>query len=264
MSDNTKSVKTERNTLARRSKILELLNRDNVISVSEISKMFDVSEVSVRNDLALFEKKGFLIRTRGGAINNQISNFDLNLNQRLEHNYKEKQRIGKRAAEYITEGSTVLMDSGSTIIEVAKNLKNKKNIKLITNSLPIADIVADNEQIEVIITGGTLRSEMRSLIGTTAEKAILNYSCDIAILGADGIDPEMGFYTKLESEASLVQTMIKASRKRVIVTDSSKFGIKRFVKIADISDVDVIITDDGIPAEAVKKIASQGVELIIA
>lgn len=263
MNDSTKSMKTERNTLARRSKILELLNKDNVISVAEISKMFDVSEVSVRNDFALFEKKGLLIRTRGGAISNQISNFDLNLNQRLKHNYKQKQKIGKRAAELIKDGSSILMDSGSTIIEVAKNLKNKKNIKLITNSLPIADIVADNDQIEVIITGGTLRPEMRSLIGATAEKTISNYSCDIAILGADGIDTDMGFYTKLESEARLVQTMMKSSRKRIIVTDSSKFGEKRFVKIADISDVDVIITDDAISAEDVKKIALQGVELII-
>lgn len=263
MSNNPKSSKTERNTLARRSKILEILNKNNVISISEISKLFDVSDVSVRNDFALFEKKGFLIRTRGGAISKQISNFDLNLNQRLEHNYKQKQKIGKRAAEFIKDGSTVLMDSGSTIIEVAKNLKNKKNIKLITNSLPIADIVADNDQIEVIITGGTLRPEMRSLIGATAEKTILSYSCDVAILGADGIDSDMGFYTKLESEASLVQTMIKASRKRIIVTDSSKFGKKRFVKIADISDIDVIITDDGISATDVKRIVSQGVELII-
>ena len=263
MSENTKSINSQRNTLARRSKILEILNKDNVISVAEISKMFDVSEVSVRNDLALFEKKGFLIRTRGGAINKQISNFDLNLNQRLKHNYKQKQKIGKRAAEFIKDGSTVLMDSGSTIIEVAKNLKNKKNIKLITNSLPIADIVADADQIEVIITGGTLRPEMRSLIGATTEKTILNYSCDVAILGADGIDSEMGFYTKLESEASLVQAMIKASSKRIIVTDSSKFGKKRFVKIANISDVDVIITDDAISSSDVEKIVSQGVELII-
>ena len=174
MSDNTKSINSKRNTLARRSKILEILNKENVISISEISKMFDVSEVSVRNDLSLFEKKGFLIRTRGGAISKQISSFDWNLNQRMKHNYKLKQKIGKRAAEFIKDGNTVLMDSGSTIIEVAKNLSNKKNIKLITNSLPIADIVTDNNQIEVIITGGILRHEMRSLIGATAEKTILN------------------------------------------------------------------------------------------
>lgn len=259
-----KSDKSKRNTLSRRSKIIEIINKTNVISVTEISKMFHVSEVSVRNDFALLEKKGFLIRTRGGAVSKQPSTFDLNLNQRLKHNYKQKQKIGKRAVEYIKDGSTVIMDSGSTAIEVAKNLKGKKNIKLITNSLPIAEIVADNDKIEVIIAGGTLRPEMRSLIGSITEKTILNYYCDIAILGSDGIDPDMGFYTKLESEASLVQTMIKVSRKTIVVTDSSKFGKKRFVRIAGISDVDIIITDDAISPIDVQKIISKGVKLVIA
>ncbi len=252
-----------RNTLSRRSRILEILNKTNVISISEISKTFKVSEVSVRNDLALFEKKGLLIRTRGGAISVPLSSFDLNLNQRIKHNYRQKQKIGKKAVEYITDGCTIILDSGSTAIEVAKNLKGKKNIKLITNSLPIADIVADNDQIEVIITGGMLRPEMRSLIGNITERTISNYYCDVAILGADGIDPDMGFYTKLDSEASLMQTMIKVSRKKIIVTDSSKFGKKRFVKIADISDIDMIITDNNISPLDIQKISSQGVKLVI-
>ncbi len=256
--------KSKRNTLSRRSKIIETINKTNVISVTEISKMFHVSEVSVRNDLALLEKKGFLIRTRGGAVSRQPSSFDLNLNQRLKNNYKQKRKIGKRAVDYIKDGSTVIMDSGSTAIEVAKNLQDKKNIKLITNSLPIAEIVADNDQIEVIITGGTLRPEMRSLIGSITEKTILNYYCDVAILGADGIDSDMGFYTKLEGEATLVQTMIKVSRKTIVVTDSSKFGKKRFVKIANIADINIIITDDAIDPIDRTKITSQGVELVIA
>ncbi len=261
---NGNSTKMRRNTLSRRSKIVEMINKNNVISINEVSKMFHVSDVSVRNDLALLEKKGLLMRTRGGAIAKQPSIFDLTLNQRLKSNYRQKQKIGKKAVDFIKDGSTVIMDSGSTVIEVSKNLGNKKNIRLITNSLPIAEIVADNEQIEVIITGGTLRPEMRSLIGNITEKTILNYRCDIAILGADGIDSEMGFYTNLENEASLVQTMMKASRKKIIVSDSSKFGKERFAKIADISDVDIIITDNGIPAVDMQKINSQGVEIIIA
>ncbi len=264
MSKTNKSPKLQRNTLSRRSKIIEILNKTNVISVNEISKMFLISEVSVRNDFTFLEKKGFLIKTRGGAIRKQPSNFDLNLNQRLKHNFNQKQKIGKRAIEFIGDGSTVIMDSGSTTIEVANNLEGKKNIKLITNSLPIAEIVADNNQIEVIIAGGTLRPEMRSLIGPITEKTILNYYCDVAIVGADGIDPDVGFYTKLESEASLVQTMIKVSRKTIVVTDSSKFGKKRFVKIADISEVDIIITDNNISPLDAQKIISQGVEIVIA
>ena len=264
MNSKDNPIKVKRYTLKRRSKIIELLNKNQAISIPEVSRMFHVSEVSVRNDLSILEKKGLLIKTRGGAIAKQPSIFDLNLSQRLKSNYKQKQKIGKRAADFIQDSNTVIMDSGSTVIEVAKNLNGKKNIKLITNSLPIAEIVADNKQIEVIITGGTLRPEMRSLIGNITEKTILNYRCDVAILGADGIDSEMGFYTNLENEASLVQSMMKISKKIIIVTDSTKFKNNRFAKIADISDVDVIITDDGISPIDMQKINKQGVELIIA
>jgi len=256
-------LKKERNTLNRRSRIIEILNKRNSISVSEISNDFNVSEVSVRNDLSHLEKKGLLIRTRGGAISKQPTNFDLNLNQRLKYNYKQKQQIGKRAVEFIKNGSTVIMDSGSTVIEVARNLKGKKNIKLITNSLPIAEIVADNDEIEVIIAGGTLRPEMRSLVGVMAEKTILNYHCDLAILGTDSIDSQMGIFTLLENEASLTQTMMSVSSKTIVVTDSSKFGKKSFIKIADISDIDILITDNSISAQDIQKLNSQKVEVII-
>ena len=225
--------------------------------------MFNISEVSVRNDFAHLEKKGLLIRTRGGAISKQPSNFDLNLNQRLKHNYKQKQKIGKRAVDFIKNGNAIIMDSGSTAIEVARNLDRKKNLRLITNSLPIAEIVADNPEIEVIIAGGTLRPEMRSLVGSMSEKTILNYYCDVAILGADSIDSELGLYTQLESEASLTQTMIKISKKTIVVTDSSKFGKKSFVKIANIPEIDVIITDENISPVDIQKIQMQDVELVI-
>jgi DeoR family transcriptional regulator of aga operon len=255
--------KQDHSTLGRRSKIIEILNKRNDISVSEICKMFNISEVSVRNDFAHLEKKGLLIRTRGGAISKQPSNFDLNLNQRLKHNYKQKQKIGKRAVDFIKNGNAIIMDSGSTAIEVARNLDRKKNLRLITNSLPIAEIVADNPEIEVIIAGGTLRPEMRSLVGSMSEQTILNYYCDVAILGADSIDSELGLYTQLESEASLTQTMIKISKKTIVVTDSSKFGKKSFVKIASIPEIDIIITDKNISQADIQKIQNQGVELVL-
>ena len=248
------NVKKERNTLERRSQIVELLNQRNDISVSELSKRFGVSEVSIRNDLSKLEMKGVLIRTRGGAITKQPVNFDLNLNQRLKRNYSQKQRIGKKAAEYISEEDTIIMDSGSTTLEVAGNLKNIKDLRVLTNSLPIAELLADNKNTEVIIPGGILRPEMRSLVGSFAEKNILNFYCDIAILGADSIIPEMGFYTPQQYEAALSQTMMKIAKKVIVVADSSKFGRKSFVRIGELSDIDVLITDDGIPPEALTKL----------
>jgi len=256
-------MKVERNTLSRRAEILELLQENGEISVITISKKYKISDVSVRNDLAHLEKKGLLIRTRGGAIKAQPVNFDLNLNQRLKTNYKEKQRIGKKAVEYIKDNYTIVMDNGSTTLEVARNLKGFKNIKLITNSLPIADLIADYPGIDVIIPGGELRAEMRSLVGSMAEKSILNYHCDIAFLGTDGIDPDMGISTPQIEEAALSEKMIQIANQVIVVSDSSKFGRKSFVKFGNINEVDIIITDKGIIKDDIEKYLDFNVELIL-
>jgi len=256
-------MKVERNTLSRRAEILESLQSKGEISVIAISKKYKISDVSVRNDLAHLEKKGLLIRTRGGAIKAQPVNFDLNLNQRLKTNYKEKQRIGKKAVEYIKNNYTIVMDNGSTTLEVARNLKGFKNIKLITNSLPIADLVADFPDIDVIIPGGELRAEMRSLVGSMAEKSILNYHCDIAFLGTDGIDPEMGISTPQIEEAALSEKMIQIANQVIVVSDCSKFGRKSFVKFGNISEIDIIITDKGIKDEDLNQYTDFTVELVV-
>lgn len=253
----------KRNTLGRRAKILELLQEKGEISVIEISTTHNISEVSVRNDLAHLEKKGLLIRTRGGAIKTQPVNFDLSLNQRLKTNYKEKQRIGKQAANYIKDNDTIVIDNGSTSLEVARNLEGLKNIKLITNSLPIADLVADFEGIDVIVPGGELRAEMRSLVGSMAEKSLSNYYCDIAFLGTDGLDVESGIYTPHTDEAALSQKMIEIANRVIVVTDSSKFGRKSFAKIDNLKNIDIIITDEKVKEQDVERLIEKDITVDI-
>jgi len=256
-------IKNENDTLKRRSTILDLLEKQGDLSVAHLSRMFRVSEVTIRNDLAKLEEKSLLIRTRGGAIKKVPITYDLSLNQRLNKNKSEKQRIGKRAIEYIKDGDTIVMDSGSTTLEVARNLNTLKDIKLITNSLPIANHVADFKGVEVIIPGGILRPEMRSLIGPMAERSLLNYHCDIAFLAVDGIEAEEGIYTPVIHEATLCRVMMQVSKKVVVICDSSKFLRKSFVKIAPITDVDIIITDAGIPSAEKERLKELQVELVI-
>jgi DeoR family transcriptional regulator of aga operon len=256
-------MKKKRNTLARRSEIIELLKKQENISVTELSKKYKVSEVSIRNDFAHLEDKGLLIRTSGGAISKQPKSFDLSLNQRLKKYFKEKQNIGKKATEFIKEGDTIVMDSGSTTLRIAENLDRFKQIKLITNSLPVAEKVADFKGVEVIIPGGFLRPEMRSLIGPIAEKNLLNYYCDIAFLAVDGIDCDNGFSTPVLYEATFSRTMIEISKKVIVVTDSSKFQRRSFVKIASMDKIDVIITDKGIPDSDREKIEKMNIELFL-
>lgn len=255
-------MKQERNTLLRRKEIIDLLTEKGEVSVSSLSKTYKVSTVSIRNDLKNLEKKGMLIRTRGGALKKQTSSFDVSLNQKLSTNLKEKKRIGLKASQQIKNGDRIVMDSGSTTIELAKRIRGFKNLKIITNSLPIADILADCKDIDIIIPGGILRKEMRSLVGHTAENNLLNYNCDIAFIGADGIDAEYGISTPSFSEAALGKTMIKIAKKVIVVSDSSKFGKRSFAKIADISLIDIIITDKNITTKEERKYSNFNLELI--
>ena len=257
------AIKGENDTLKRRSVILDLLEKLGDLSVNHLSSKFNVSEVTIRNDLTKLEEKGLLIRTRGGAIKKVPITYDLSLNQRVNKNKKEKQRIGIAAMNFVKDGYTIVIDSGSTTLEVAKNLNSFKNLKLITNSLPIADHVSEFKDVEVIVPGGIMRTEMRSMVGPMAERNLLNYYCDIAFIGVDGIDTEHGIYTPVIHEASLCRTMMEISNKVVVVCDSSKFLKKSFVKIAPMKHVDVIITDAGIPAAEKKKLERMNIKIVI-
>ena len=257
------TIKGEKDTLKRRSVILNLLEKMGDLSVNHLSSRFNVSEVTIRNDLSKLEEKGLLIRTRGGAIKKIPVTYDLSLNQRINKNKKEKQKIGIAAMKFVKEGYTIVIDSGSTTLEVAKNLNSFKNIKLITNSLPIAEQVSDFKDMEIIVPGGIMRTEMRSLVGPMAERNLLNYYCDIAFLAVDGIDADHGIYTPVIHEASLCRTMMEISSKVIVVCDSSKFRKKSFVKISPIKHVDVIITDAGIPASEKKKLEKMNINIVI-
>ena len=252
-----------RNTLKRRTAILESLNKKGKLSVKDLSKLHNISDVSIRNDLIQLEKKGLLIRTRGGAIKNQPISIDPSLDQRLKSNLKEKQKIGARAALFVNEGDTIVMDSGSTTIEVARNLKKINGLKIITNSLPIADVLADNKNIKVILPGGVLRGEMKSLTGSITERVIQTFNCDLAFIGADSIISDKGIFTPSVSEAALSNYMIKISRQVIVVADSSKLNRRSFVKISNFKDIDVLITDRNISNNDVKNIENQEVKVVI-
>lgn len=256
-------MKAGQDTLKRRADILDLLLEEGKVSVNDLSKKFDISEVSIRNDLKLLEKKGLLIKTRGGAIKAQPVNFDPSLNQRLRVNHAEKKRIGKKALDFIKDGYSIVIDSGSTAQEIARNLKQFNNIKLITNSLSIADICADNAGVEIIMLGGELRREMRSLIGPIAEKTLKNFNVDLAFIGADSISVEGGIYTPVVAEASLSRMMMRIAQKVIVVLDSSKFEQKSLVKISELNMVDVIITDKKVPKDALKKLNQMSLELVL-
>ncbi len=255
---------SKRNTLERRSKILQMLNTDGKVSVKDLSNRFGVSEVSIRNDLVKLEEKGLLVRTRGGAIREKSNYKNTGLSDRLKQNFKEKMRIGKRAIDLIKEGDNVILSAGSTVIPLAKQLSRLKNIRVITHSLPVIDELSHNSQMEVIQVGGVLRSKMRSLVGPIAEKTLGKLSCNTVFLSVEGIDLESGIFSPVIEEASLSKIAIGVSEKVVVLADSSKFQRKSFAKVCSMDRIDVIITDKGIPDRTRNSLEKMGIEVIIA
>ena len=203
-----------------------------------------------------------LIKTRGCGLKTQRVGIDQQLNEKAKINSKEKQTIGKKAAELINDNDVIIIDSGTTTVEVAKSIGQIKNLTVITNALNIASQLIRDE-IKVIILGGILRTSSLSLIGPIGENSIKNFYCDKCFLGVDGIDSQTGIYTPNLEEAHLNRMMIDSSKEVIVVTDSSKFKRKSFAHIAPITKVNIVITDSKIPEDAMKNLHSMGIKVII-
>lgn len=246
----------------RRLRIQGIVTQNKRILVKEISKEFDISEVTIRKDLEVLEKRGILSRVHGGAILNQSSVHDIALTEK-EHIYpKEKQLIGEKAAQLIKEGDIVLLDSGSTTTQIARNIRFKKDIKVVTNAVNIASELAGSE-VEVILTGGFLREKSFSLVGPIAEDTLQHINADKLFLGVDGIHFEFGLTTPNLMEARVNQLMIKKSIEVILVSDSSKFGKRSMSFIADIGSVQQVITDKGIQGDDLRKLEELSVEVFL-
>lgn len=250
-------------TIERRAKILKQIENEGQVQINTLSKNFGVSTVTIRNDLSQLERKNLLIRTRGGAIRPQRVSMDFKLNDKAKKHFKEKQLIGRIAAGRIQDGDTIILDSGTTTLEIAKNLGQFKELTVITNALNIARELADYPNFKIIMLGGILRKNALSMVGPAAESALRNYYCDKLFLGVDGIAARHGIYTPNVEEAHLNRIMIELSREVYVVTDSSKFGRRRLALIAPMSDVQTVITDTDIPEEEEQKLKSMGIEVIL-
>ena len=247
----------------RRTVILKQLEKNDQVNVLELSRQFNVSEVTIRKDLKHFEKKNILIRSRGGAMKQSLVNIDLSIYDRRRQNIKLKEAIGAAAANLIISGETILLDTGTTIMELAKHLPKKIEITVITNSVDITFRLSEYPHIRVIMPGGILRRNSLALVGEQAAESLRNFYCDKYFLSADGVDIERGMMTTNIEEASLARINIKNSKKVYALIDSSKFLSKGITAIAPLADVDTLITDSGIPASVLADIRALGVNVIV-
>ncbi|MBI2914740.1 MAG: DeoR/GlpR transcriptional regulator [Firmicutes bacterium] len=246
----------------RQKSILKLLENTGSVEVSDLSRHYQVSVMTIRRDLASLEAQGQVTRTHGGAVLNRSTTFELSYNAKQDLRAGEKRRIGERAALLVRDGDTVILDAGTTTLEIAKRLDRRRNLTVVTNSLPIASELAGSRNIALIITGGLLRETSLSLVGPLAQQAVAALNADLAFIGVDGISAERGISTPDMVEAQTKRAMISAASRVVVVADQSKFGSVALATIAPIASVDVIVTDGALPADFAKALAESGAEVM--
>jgi DeoR family transcriptional regulator of aga operon len=246
----------------RRRLIRALIDTQSQSSVADLARRFKVSEVTIRSDLAALADIGALVRVHGGALPpGEGDELPITVKQTLYH--AEKVRIATAAAGLIRDGETVILDSGTTTAEIARQIRGLKfrTLNVITNALNIAVLLANAHHVNLIIPGGVLRRKSWSLSGPSAERALGDLQADRLFLGVDSLDPEVGLMTPYVLEARLNAMMIHIARQTVAVTDSSKLFRRNLSVIAPVEQVHLLITDRVAAPDAVAAIRARGVEV---
>lgn len=229
--------------IERKNEILATLQKEQRVLVSELAQQYNVTEETIRRDLEKLEKEGFVKKTYGGAVLNTNTNMDLPLRIREKTNKKEKQFIAKLVAGLISVGESIMLDSSSTSLMVARNLKQLKKLTVITNSVEVLLELAGCKGVHVISTGGILRDASLSLVGKTAERTLRNYNVDKAVISCKGMDIERGITESNEDESEVKNRMRYCAKTTILAIDSSKFDYVSFVRVTDLKKGDVIVSD---------------------
>ncbi len=252
----------------RRRLIVDLVEQQGRATVEELASRFGTSTVTIRTDLEVLARSSAIARSHGGALPATAvtpAAHDTPLNIKETRCHAQKLRIGQAAAKMIQDGETIILDSGSTTVEIARQIRQMKfeSLTVITNALNIAMELSGLPQIRVMMLGGLLRQTSYSLAGPDAEQALSRLSADRLFLGVDGLDPEVGVTTPDPLEASLNALMIRVSRQTIAVLDASKFGQRSLSVIAPVSSLGLVISDNAAPAEYVQALEAQGVKTLL-
>ncbi len=248
----------------RREKILDLLKEDGSAKVINLAKLFKVTEVTIRQDLEKLEKDGLVVREHGGAflknVEDQVRNFSL----AHQDNLDKKEMIARKCLDYIESGDTIILDSGSTTTEIAKQIKGIKNLTVITNALNIALMLGAEPGIEVVMTGGEFKPPTLSLTGQKAADFFTGLNVQKLFLATAGISLKSGLTYPSISDLVVKKAMIDAADTTYLVADSTKIGKSAFASLGALSLIDYIITDGEIENKHKKVFHDNEIELIIA
>ena len=244
----------------RKQKILEYVRENRKATVQQLCDEYDVSSATIRNDLRELEGSGLLLRTHGGAIVKNKAKFELGTNEKKVLYRSEKAGIAEKALELIEDGDTIILDTGTTTLELAKKLGRKKNLTVVTNDLDTALVLDDIGLENVIMLGGPLRSGFHCSIGQAARHMLENLQVDKAFMGVNGFTFEKGASTPDLQHAEIKQSMVNSAAKVYLLFDHSKLGRKAFARFASLDEIDCVVTDE-VRKEDVPLFEDAGIDL---
>jgi DeoR/GlpR family transcriptional regulator of sugar metabolism len=248
--------------IERRNHLLSLLYDKKSITVQEAAERFNVTEETIRRDLRALESQGLIIRTHGGAVLADDIKMEVSLEIREGINIEGKNIIGRLASSLVKDGDTLFLDASTSSLYVAKHLKDKKGLTVITNAERIILELAQCSDINVISTGGFLRKKSLSCVGRAAEAAVSSYHADKMFFSCKGFSPQLGATDSNEQESVIRKLMIQHSNECIFLCDHTKFHKLGYIVTAKLSDVTHFITDVILPDEWKEEIISHGVKII--
>jgi DeoR family transcriptional regulator, fructose operon transcriptional repressor len=248
----------------RKQKIADYVQTHERASVQELAQYFQVSESTVRRDLKDLEDSKQLKRTHGGAVAVQSDNTEPPFDEKEDRFRAQKEAIAKAAAALVEEGDSILLDAGSTTYYLAKELKAFKKLTVVTNSIVAAQELSRLPNIELLLTGGSLRHETLAMVGPVAERTLDLVRVNKVFLAINGLDAVHGLTTPSMTEAEMKRRMIRSGKIIILLADHSKYGKVSLARVAELNEVHHLVTDSGIPALAAGVLEEAGIQLTVA
>ncbi len=242
----------------RRAQMMKLVLERGRVDVGELAEEFDVTGETIRRDLTELQRERLVRRVHGGAVPWRGSVIVPRLEVRESHNVAEKRRIAHAAAAEIPSHGSLIIDSGSTALQLADVLDRERDLTVITNHIPIIRSLATTERPHVVVLGGALRRRSLAFVDETGVETLRDLAVEVTFIGCDGMSPERGFTTPYREEVAIKQAMMAAARRVVMMFDHSKVGNEQLFRFAGTDEVDIIYTDSGMDEATAAMIEEQG------
>lgn len=248
--------------IERQEQIVQLIARQKRVTVNDLCDVFSISKATARRDLEILANQGRIQRVHGGAILVNSAPPEMPILQRQDEQGEEKRQIGVTAAQLVSDGSTIFLGSGSTVLEVARNLRHRKNLTVVTNSLPVVNILSDIQDITLIVIGGLFRKSELSFIGHITELALKEINVDQVIMGVRAISLTHGLTNDYLPETMTDRAIIQIGRKVILVVDHTKFGRISTVFLAPLEAIHTVVTDCQTPDSFCSELEERGIQVI--